>query len=93
MTGIDFVDTIVVRRSIEKGTKTIKENLKPSPWAGKSFRESQKDRLEKAGNPNLVSGKGTKRILPSSMHVPPIPNTIGRFIVTGKGTGRIQLGS
>lgn len=93
MTGIDFTDLIVVRRSVEKGTKTIEEKFKPSAWAGQSFREYEKDKLRKAGYPKLVSSKGTNKISINSLKIPPIPSTKGRFIHTGRGTSRMQLSS
>ena len=40
MTGIDFVDTIVVRRTVEKGTKIIPvKGIKPLKWAGEEFKK------------------------------------------------------
>ncbi len=48
MTGFDFVDTIIVR-SVEKGTKIIREPVKSMKWAGKEFKESQEANLRKIG--------------------------------------------
>ena len=39
MTGMDFVDTIVVRRTINKGTKIVSGKVEPPNWAGKAFKE------------------------------------------------------
>jgi len=44
MTGIDFVDTIIVRRTTNKGTTVIQEAFKPSPWAGKDFKKHEEER-------------------------------------------------
>jgi len=49
MSGIDFVDTIVVR-SVEKGTKTIIEPVKSMKWAGKEFKQEQEAKLSKFGS-------------------------------------------
>ena len=93
MAGIDFVDTIVVRRAVEKGTKIISvKGIKPLKWAGKSFKESQLERLEKAGDPILASSKGTQRIRLSSMMTTQVPDTMGLTLLTGRGTG-VRIGS
>ena len=93
MPGIDFIDTIVVRRTVEKGTKIVPvTGIKPLKWAGKSFKESQQERLEKAGDPVLASGKGTQRIRLSSMMETQVPDTKGLTLLTGRGTG-LRIGS
>ena len=93
MTGIDFVDTIVVRRTVEKGTKIIPvKGIKPLKWAGKEFKKSQIERLEKAGDPVLASGKGTQKIRMSSMLTTHVPDTKGLKLLTGRGTGT-RIGS
>ena len=93
MTGIDFVDTIVVRRAVEKGTKIIPvKGIKPLKWAGKSFKESQEERIKEAGDPVLASGKGTQRIRLSSMMSTQVPDTKGLTLLTGRGTG-LRIGS
>ena len=92
MTGIDFVDTIVVRRAVEKGTKIVSvKGIKPLKWAGKSFKEAQQERIEKAGDPVLASGKGTQRIRLSKMMTTQVPDTKGVTLLTGKGTG-VRIG-
>ena len=92
MSGIDFADTIVVRRAVEKGTKIVSvKGIKPLKWAGKSFKESQLERLEKAGDPVLASGKGTQRIRVGSMMTTQVPDTKGLTILTGRGTG-VRIG-
>ena len=86
MTGIDIVDTIVVRRAVEKGTKIISEPAKSMVWAGKSFKEHEKKRLAKAGTLNLLSKKGTQKILSTSLRETKVPNPSGRKLVSGRGT-------
>ena len=61
MTGIDFVDTIVVRRTTNKGTTVFQEAFKPSPWAGKDFKKHEEERLKLAGDLWIIAAKGTKK--------------------------------
>jgi len=39
MVGIDFADTIVVRRTVEKGTRVIEERVKKLTFAGTEFKK------------------------------------------------------
>ena len=87
MTGINFVDTIIVRRSTEKGTKIIKEPAKKLSWAGNEFKRSQKKKQRLVGNVGLLSSKGTKMIHLDQMYETKIPSTSGLHLSTGKGTG------
>ena len=91
MTGINFVDTIVVRRTVEKGTRVIEEPAKKSNWAGLEFKKYQKEKLNFAGDVGLVSAKGTRIIHLSQMRETKIPSTSGLFLSTGRGTG-IRMG-
>ena len=91
MVGIDFVDTIVVRRTVEKGTKVISETIKKSNWAGPEYKAYQKKKLELAGDVGLASSKGTGLIHLSEMLETQIPSTKGLYMSTGRGTG-IRLG-
>ncbi len=77
----------VVRRSINKGTKFIDEPIKPSYWTGKEFKEKEIERLRLAGDLMIISGKGTQKIRLSEMQQTTTPETKGRYISTGKGTG------
>ncbi len=92
MTGINYADTIIVRRSVEKGTRIIEEKVHPLTWAGQEFKDLEHKRLEKAGNIKLVSGKGTKTFFMSSMADTQIPSLSGLALVTGRGTG-VRIGS
>ena len=88
MPGIDFVDTIVVRRTIEKGTKIVPvKGIKPLKWAGQSFKEKEIERLQKAGDPVLAARKGTEQMKLSAMKMTQVPNPAGHVLVTGRGTG------
>ena len=91
MTGINFVDTIVVRRTIEKGTKVIEEPIKKSNWAGPEFKKFQKEKLNSAGDVGLVSGKGTSMIHLSQMRETEIPSTSGSYLSTNRGT-KVRMG-
>ena len=91
MTGIDFVDTIVVRRTIEKGTKVVEEPVKKLNFAGAEFKKYQHEKKRLAGHVGLASAKGTKRILYGKMLETQIPSIKGLSISTGRGTG-IRLG-
>ncbi len=91
MTGIDFADTIVVRRVINKGTTIIEEPLKKSGWNGADFQKTEADRLKLAGDLMIMSAKGTKRIRLSEMKQPKTVLPRGYYITTGKGTGRMKI--
>ena len=88
MPGIDFVDTIVVRRTIEKGTKIIPvKGIKPLKWAGKRFKEKELERLKSAGDPVIAARKGTEKLKLSSMKITQVPSSAGHILLTGRGTG------
>jgi len=87
MTGIDYADTIVVRRTIEKGTKVVEEKVKKLNFAGAEFKKYQKEKLNLAGDIGLVSSKGTDLIHLSQMYDTQIPSTKGLLMSTGRGTG------
>lgn len=86
MTGIDFADTVVVRRTTEKGTKIIREIIKKQNWAGQEFKNAEKERLRLAGEIRLASSKGTKTIDLSQMRETKIPSSNGVHLSTNKGT-------
>jgi len=86
MTGIDLTDTIVVRRSIDKGTKVLTETLKPLNWAGKEFKKYEKQRRSLAGHLSIASSKGTKRIPLRSLRETKIPDLTGLYLSTDRGT-------
>jgi len=87
MTGFDFVDTIVVRRSIEKGTRVVEEKIKKLNFAGAEFKKYQKEKLKLAGDIGLASSKGTGIIHLSGMLDTQIPSTRGLLMSTDRGTG------
>ena len=87
MTGIDFVDTIVVRRVAEKGTKIVEEKIQKANWAGKSFKEYEKKMRVLAGDRKLASAKGTDTIRLKQLIDTTIPDPSGMMLSTGKGTG------
>ncbi len=89
--GLDFRDTIIVRRTINKGTKVVEEPLQKQNWAGKEFYDYEDKRLQLAGDLMLMSAKGTKKIRLSDMErtKPTLPK--GMIISTGKGTSTRKL--
>jgi len=87
MTGIDFVDTIVVRQSVDKGTKIIEKPLKKLNWAGSEFRKYEKQRRKLVGDICLSSLKGTGTIHLSKLAETEIASLKGLHISTERGTG------
>lgn len=91
MVGINFADTIVVRRTTNKGTKVVDEPVMPANFMGEENKKRNDERLALAGDLWIMSAKGTKRINLSKMSKTQTPNTKGYYITTGKGTGKIKL--
>jgi len=91
MAGIDFVDTIVVRTSTNKGTSTTDKPVLPSEFMGKQNESKSKELLDLAGDPWIISSKGTSKIKLSEMKRAKIIDVKGRYISTEKGTGRIKI--
>ena len=90
MSGIDFVDTIVVR-SVEKGTKILKEPVKSMKWAGKEFKEEQEEKLSKIVGLKIESAKGTSKIDLTKMYKTTIPSLKGHYISSRRGTELLRL--
>lgn len=90
MTGVDFVDTIIVR-SVEKGTKTIVEPAKSMKWAGKEFKEAQEEKLSKIRGLKIASAKGTSMIDLTKMRKTTIPSLDGHYISIRRGTELLRL--
>ena len=91
MVGINFIDTIVVRRSTNKGTTVIEEPLKPQNWTGEAFQKQEEERLKLAGDLMIMSAKGTKKIRLSELAKPKSLLPKGYYISTGRGTGRTKI--
>ena len=87
MVGIDFVDTIVVRQSIEKGTKIIEKPIKKLNWAGPEFKKYEKVSRKLAGDVGLASSRGTGLVHLDKLAETEIPSLKGLHISTGRGTG------
>ena len=90
MTGVDFIDTIVVR-STGKGTNTIREPLKSMKWAGAKFKNEQETKLDKIKGLKIASCKGTSKIDLGKLYRTAIPKVEGHHISTNKGTGLRKL--
>ncbi len=91
MSGIDFVDTIVVRRSVEKGTRIIEESVKSMKWAGKEFKQEQEAKLSEFGSLKVASAKGTSMVDLTKMSRTTIPSLEGHYISTRRGTELLRL--
>jgi len=91
MSGINFIDTIVVRRSLNKGTSSISESTSKAEFMGGQNTEKTDDRMKLAGDLWIMSGKGTTKIKLSDMEKSKTADIKGHYISTGKGTGRIRL--
>ena len=91
MVGIDIADTIVIRRTVEKGTRVIEEPIKKSKFAGAEFKKYEMSRRKLAGNIGLASAKGTATVRLAKLVQTEIPSTKGILMSTGKGTG-IRMG-
>ena len=89
--GINFVDTIVVRRNLNKGTSSTSEPTSPAEFMGGQNTQNTEDRLKLAGDLWIMSGKGTTKIKLSDMRKSEPADIKGHYISTGKGTGRIKL--
>ncbi len=86
MSGIDIADTIVVRRVAEKGTKIIVEKLHTQNWAGKKFKEYEKEKRVEAGDRGIASCKGTKVVRLNQMIETTVPEISGLMISSERGT-------
>ena len=90
--GINFIDTIVVRHSVERGTASEEKPVLPAEFIGKETTKVNEDRLKLAGDLMIMSEKGTKKIRLSEMEKPTLPADFkGHYITSGKGTTRIKI--
>ena len=91
MTGINYADTIVVHQNIEKGTASTDQPISRSEFMGKETSKINEERLKMAGDPWIISAKGTSKIKLSKMHKEKSIDLKGYHITSGRGTRRIQL--
>ena len=89
--AMNFADTIIVRRSLNKGTSIIYGPTSPSEFMGDQNKQKTEERMKLAGDLWIMSGKGTSRIKLSEMRTPKPVDIKGHYISTGKGTGRIKI--
>lgn len=90
--GINFIDTIVVRHNVERGTSFEDKPVLPAEFMGKQTLQANENRLKLAGDLMIMSAKGTKKIKLSEFEKPALPaNFKGHYITTGKGTSRVKL--
>jgi hypothetical protein len=90
--GINFIDTIVVRHNVERGTASEDKPVLPAEFMGKQTTKANDARLKLSGDLMIMSAKGTKKIRLSELEKPTLPADLkGYYITTGKGTGRIKI--
>ncbi|MGI9566332.1 MAG: hypothetical protein ACR2LL_04880 [Nitrosopumilus sp.] len=89
--GINFVDTIVVRRVSNRGTTSEEVSIKPVDYMGDENKKKNLDRLKLAGDMWIMSARGTSKIHLSEMREAKPVDIKGYYISTGKGTGRIKI--
>ena len=82
-----------VKRVGGRGTSVREEDDKPQQWAGDSYREYQKKKMESMGkDAKITTGRGTGSVkagdYPKS---PEKPSTKGYTVSTGRGTGKRKL--
>ena len=92
MTGINFIDTIVVRHSLERGTASEDKPVLPAEFMGKETTKVNENRLKLAGNLMIMSAKGTKKIRLSDLETPVLPADFkGHYVTSDRGTSRVRL--
>ena len=81
--GINFIDTIVVRHSLERGTASENKPVLPAEFMGKETTKGNDSRLKLAGDLMIMSAKGTKKIRLSDLEKPTLPADFkGHYITT-----------
>jgi len=91
MTGINFIDTIVVRQTLERGTASVDKPVLPVDFMGKETSKTNEERLKLAGDLRIMSAKGTSKIKLSEMQKEKTADLKGHYITTGRGTTRVKL--
>ena len=91
MTDINFIDTIVVRQTLERGTASTDKPVLPVDFMGKETSKTNEDRLKLAGDLWIMSAKGTSKIKLSEMQKEKTVDLKGHYISTGRGTSRVKL--
>ena len=89
--GINYIDTIVVRQNLERGTAFTDQPVLPAEFMGKETSRANEDRLRLAGDLWIMSAKGTSKIKLSEMQKEKTVDLKGHYITTGKGTSRVKL--
>lgn len=84
-------EATTIRRTVNKGTKTIEEPLKNQNWTGEEFFDYEEKRLALAGDLMIMSAKGTKATRLSAMERkrPILPK--GHTVSVRKGTETRKL--
>ncbi len=85
--GINFIDTIVVRRSLNKRTSTTDDPTTTAEFMGAQNKLNTEERVNLAGDLWIMSDKETSKIKLSEVKEPKSVAFKGYCISTGKGTG------
>jgi hypothetical protein len=90
MAGIDITDTIVVR-TMERGTKIIREPAGKMVFAGAEYKRYQKEKQKLVGDLGLASSRGTSLCHLGKMLETEVPSISGHYLSTNRGTS-IRMG-
>ncbi len=81
----------IVRRVVCRGTTLIFEPFKSQDWTGEEFKKHEIQRINLANNPLLMRSRGTDTFRAQELAETSLPDPKGRYIITGRGTGRTRL--
>ncbi len=60
-------------------------------WSGEDYKKVMKERKEQAGDVFVTTGRGTRKIKFSDIKDTSAPSAKGRYVSTGRGTGRRKV--
>ena len=73
-----------------RGTKRFKPK-RDMTFSGEKFKKMQEERKKALGDAYVTMGKGTRRVKISDIKETKTPSAKGRYISTGRGTGRRKV--
>lgn len=74
-----------------RGTSRKVVDADKENWSGESFKEYQRKKKEAAGDTHVSMGRGTRKTKLSDIKETKQADTKGRYVSTGRGTGRRKL--
>lgn len=75
-----------------RGTSRRVTSKETDDWAGEDYKKIMKERKEEAGNMFVTVGRGTRKIKFSDIkETAGSPSAKGRYVSTGRGTGRRKV--